>query len=224
MAVNSTKFPGVYEVRKGRMNILLTQNLVPGRKVYSENLFKEGSIEYREWNPMKSKLASSILKGISQTGLKPGQKVLYLGASTGTTVSHVSDIVGREGFVFAVEFAPRVARELMYVAEDRKNIAPILADANQPESYFHKITQVDFLYQDIAQKNQAEIFLKNMMFLKKDGFGFLCVKSRSVDISKTPAEIFRMVRAQLEKELVVVDYKTIDPFQKDHCIFVCKKK
>jgi len=222
--ITNTKFPGVYEMRRGRMNILLTQNLVPGKRVYSESLVKEGSVEYREWDPMKSKLASSILKGISQTGLRPGQRVLYLGASTGTTVSHVSDIVGKDGFVFAVEFAPRVARELVYVAEDRKNIAPILADANQPDSYFHKVTQVDFLYQDIAQKNQAEIFLKNMVFLKRDGFGMLCVKSRSVDISKTPAEIYKTVRAQLEKELVVVDYRTIDPFQKDHCVFVCKKK
>lgn len=222
--VKDTKFPGVYEERRGRMNILLTRNLVPGRTVYSERLIRDGSTEYREWDPMKSKLASSILKGISQTGLKPGHKVLYLGASTGTTVSHVSDIVGNEGFVFAIEFAPRVARELVYVAEERKNIAPILADANQPDSYFHRVTQVDFLYQDIAQKNQAEIFLKNMMFLKKEGFGFLCVKSRSVDISKSPVEIYRMVRAQLEKELVVVDFRTIDPFQKDHCVFVCKKK
>ncbi len=222
--VRETKFPGVYEERKGRMNILLTRNLVPGRTVYSESLIREGSMEYREWNPMKSKLASSILKGISQTGLKPGQRVLYLGASTGTTVSHVSDIVGREGFVFAIEFAPRVARELMYVAEERKNIAPILADANQPDTYFHRVGQVDFLYQDIAQKNQAEIFLKNMMFLKKDGFGMLCVKSRSVDIARTPADIYRMVRSQLEKELIVVDFRQIDPFQKDHCVFVCKKK
>jgi fibrillarin-like pre-rRNA processing protein len=222
--MKETKFPGVYEERRGRMTILLTKNLAPGKRVYSENLIKDGGVEYREWDPKRSKLASSILKGLSQTGLKEGHKVLYLGASTGTTVSHVSDIVGKDGFVFAVEFAPRVTRELMYVALDRKNVAPILADANQPESYFHKVSQVDFLYMDIAQKNQAEIFMKNMMFLKKDGFGMLCVKSRSIDISKTPSEIFRMVRAQLEKDLVIVDYRTIDPFQKDHCVYVCKKK
>jgi fibrillarin-like pre-rRNA processing protein len=219
-----TKFPGVFEERRGRMTVLLTRNLVPGKTVYNENLVREDGVEYREWDPMKSKLASSILKGISQTGLKEGHSVLYLGASTGTTVSHVSDIVGSKGFVFAVEFAPRVARQLVYVAESRKNIAPILADANQPGLYFHKVTLCDFLYQDIAQKNQAEIFLKNMMFLKRDGFGILCVKSRSIDISKTPAEIFRMVRAQLEREVVVVDYRLIDPFQRDHCVFVCKKK
>jgi len=222
--MNPTKFPGVYEQRRGKMTILLTKNLVPGRKVYSENLVREEGIEYREWDPMKSKLCSSILKGLSQTGLRENQLVLYLGASTGTTVSHVSDIVGREGFIYAVEFAPRVMRELVFVAESRKNIAPILADANQPDTYFHKITQVDFLYQDIAQKNQPEIFLKNMVFLKRDGFGMLCVKSRSIDISKRPAEIFRDVRAKLEKELIIVDYRLLDPFQRDHCLFVCKKK
>ncbi len=222
--MNQTKFPGIFEQRRGKMTVLLTKNLVPGKKVYSENLIREGGIEYREWDPMKSKLCSSILKGMSQTGLKENQLVLYLGASTGTTVSHVSDIVGQDGFIYAVEFAPRVARELMFVAEQRKNIAPILADANQPGTYTHKITQVDFLYQDIAQKNQAEIFLKNMEFLKKEGFGMLCVKSRSIDISRRPAEIFREVRAKLERELTIVDYRLLDPFQKDHCVFVCKKK
>jgi fibrillarin-like pre-rRNA processing protein len=222
--MKETKFQGVFEEHRGRMTILLTKNLAPGKRVYGENLVFEGNLEYREWDPMKSKLASSILKGLSQTGLKEGQAVLYLGASTGTTVSHVSDIVGKGGFVFAVEFAPRVLRELVSVAAERGNIAPILADANKPESYFHRVSQVDFLYQDIAQKNQAEIFLKNMVFLKKEGFGMLCVKSRSVDISKTPQEIFRNVRAQLEKEVAIVDYRTIEPFQRDHCVFVCKKK
>jgi fibrillarin-like pre-rRNA processing protein len=219
-----TKFPGVFEERFGKRTALLTKNLVPGRTVYDESLHMIDGVEYREWDPMKSKLASSILKGLSQTGLKEGQSVLYLGASTGTTVSHVSDIVGKEGFVFAVEFAPRVMRNMMFVAEARKNIAPILADANQPNTYFNKVLQVDFLYQDIAQKNQAEIFLKNLVFLKKEGFAALCVKSRSVDISRKPVEIFKEVRAQIEKYVVVVDSRLLDPFQKDHCIYICKKR
>src|SRR4030042_4030225 len=171
--MKQTKFPGIYEQARGKRSILLTKNLVPGKTVYTENLIKEDNIEYREWDAFKSKLAAAILKGLNQTGLKPGDVVLYLGAASGTTVSHVSDIVGKDGFVFAIDFAPRVVRELVFVAASRKNIAPILADAKQPQTYFHKITQADFLYQDIAQKNQAEIFLKNMIYLKKEGFAVL---------------------------------------------------
>lgn len=221
--MKQTQFPGIYEQKRGKRRILLTKNLVPGKTVYSEGLVKEGKIEYREWDARRSKLAASILKGLSQLALKQGDVVLYLGAASGTTVSHISDIV-EDGFVFALDFAPRVVRKLVFVAESRKNIAPILADANQPQTYFHKVTQADFLYQDIAQKNQAEIFLKNMIYLKSGGFGFLAVKSRSVDITKKPRQVFQIVRTQLEKELTIVDYRILDPFQRDHCVFVCKKK
>lgn len=221
--MRQTKFPGIYEKRVGRRTQLLTKNLVPGTTVYSERMVIEDGIEYREWDVRRSKLASGVLKGLNQTGLKEGSVVLYLGAASGTTVSHVSDIVGKKGFVFALDFAPRVVRQLVFVAESRKNIAPILADCAQPQTYFHKILQADFLFQDIAQKNQAEIFLKNMMYLKPGSFGILCVKSRSVDITKRPKEVFQDVRRELEKEVTIVDYRLLDPFQKDHCMFVCKK-
>lgn len=51
-------------------------------------------IEYRVWNPFRSKLAAAILGGIDEVHMPPGSKVLYLGAASGTTVSHVSDVVG----------------------------------------------------------------------------------------------------------------------------------
>lgn len=54
----------------------------------------DDKIEYRAWNPFRSKLAAAILGGVDQIHIKPGAKVLYLGAASGTTVSHVSDIVG----------------------------------------------------------------------------------------------------------------------------------
>jgi fibrillarin-like pre-rRNA processing protein len=77
---------------------------------------------------------------------------------------------------------------------------------------------------DVAQRNQAEIFIKNCnMFLKKNGFGLLAVKSRSVDITKKPRQVYQEVRKKLERELTVVDYRVLDPFEKDHCMFVVKK-
>jgi len=215
---------GVYETDKGRKR-LFTLNIAPGKRVYDEALIKEKGVEFREWNPRKSKLAAAIMKGASQIGVKPASIVLYLGCASGTTASHVSDIVGKKGFVFALDFAPRVMREMVFVCEQRSNIMPIMADANNTESFEKYITMADVVFQDIAQKQQAEIFLKNCRkFLKKGGFGLLSVKARSIDVAKKPKLVFQEVREKLEKELVIVDYRTLEPFELDHCMFICKKK
>ena len=217
------QFIGVYERPKGKHFSLLTKSLVPGKRVYGENLKREKGVEYREWDQNRSKLAAALMKGISQIGIKESDRVLYLGAASGTTVSHVSDIVGKNGFIYAIDFAPRVVRDLTFLAEDRKNIAPMLADASKPETYYKNISKVDIIYQDIAQREQAEIFLGNFKFLKKDGIALLCVKARSVDVARKPKQVFKEMREKLEKEVKIVDYRELDPFEKDHCIFVCKK-
>jgi len=217
--MKKTRLDGVYGGRD-----LFTKNLTPGKTVYTERLKRENGVEYRSWDQKKSKLAAGILKGLSQIGIRPGSVVLYLGAASGTTSSHVSDIVGKDGFVFALDFAPRVMRDLIFVCQDRKNMAPIYADANKPEQYDDLVSGVDIIFQDIAQKNQTEIFLKNCKeFLKKGGFGLLAIKARSIDITKKPKEIYKIVRKQLEQKITVVDYKELDPFEKDHCMFVVKK-
>ena len=116
-------------------------------------------------------------------------------------------------------------RDLVFVCEDRKNTAPVLADANRPETYADKVSQVDIIYQDIAQRNQVDIFLKNInLFLKKDGYALLAVKARSIDVTKKPKAIFAEIRQKLEKELIIIDYRTLEPYQLDHCMFVCKRK
>jgi len=204
---------------------LYTENLVPGKTVYSEKLVREKGVEYRQWEPFKSKLAAAILKGSTNIFIRKNDVVLYLGAASGTTASHVSDIVGKKGFIFALDFAPRVIRDLIFVAYERKNIAPILADANRPSTYADKVSGVDVIYQDIAQRNQAEIFLKNIeLFLKKDGYALLAVKAKSIDISRQPKKIFEEIKRKLEEKLVIIDYRTLEPFQKDHCFFICKNK
>ncbi len=215
----------VFEVYEDHRKRLYTVNLVPGKKVYDERLVKEKGVEYREWNARKSKLAAAILKGSNNIFIRKGCVVLYLGCSYGTTPSHVSDIVGKDGFVFALDFAPRVMREMVFVCEDRNNIAPILGNANKPLSYVDKVSMVDVVYQDIAQRDQVEIFLKNVkMFLKKEGYGLLAVKARSVDVTKKPKAIFAEVRQKLDKEMTIVDYRTLEPYELDHCMFICKKK
>lgn len=223
--MEKSRFNGIFELQKERRKMLLTKNLTPGKTVYGEKTITENSIEYREWDPKRSKLCSAVLKGIRETGIKEGDVVLYLGAASGTTASHVSDIVGKDGFVFALDFAPRVVRNLVYVCEERKNMAPLLEDANRPENYRDKIIKVDVVYQDIAQKNQIDIFLKNVnLFLKNKGYCLIAVKARSIDVTRNPMKIFEEVKNQLKGKLTIIDYRTLEPFQKDHCFFVLKKQ
>mgnify|MGYP000265344547 CR=1 FL=1 len=213
----------VFEVyEEGRY--IYTKSISPGINVYGEKTIRAGGAEYREWDPRRSKLAAAIVKGCPNVGIRKGDCVLYLGAATGTTVSHVSDMVGKEGFVFALDFAPRVVRDLVLMALKRPNIAPILGDANRPETYLSRIMQPDVVFQDIAQKNQVEIFLKNCKLLKKDGYGLLALKSRSIDVTKKPRDVFKSVQRELEKEIIVFDYKELQPFENDHCMFICKKR
>ncbi|MFT4326741.1 MAG: fibrillarin-like rRNA/tRNA 2'-O-methyltransferase [Candidatus Woesearchaeota archaeon] len=213
------KLKGIFEDRRK----LFTLSLVPGQKVYSEQVVNG---KWREWIPQKSKLAAGIKNGLSQIGIKPGSKVLYLGASTGTTCSHVSDMLGKEGELYALDFAPRTQRELVFLAETRSNMTCLLEDAAQPKKYEHKVPYVDVVFQDIAQRDQAGIFIKNCeVFLKSGGFGILAVKAKSIDSKKRPKAIFAEVRETLEKSgLVIVDSRTLEPYEKDHYMFVIKKR
>ena len=206
----------------GDNRILLTKNLVPGQKVYTERLFKVKGEEYREWIVNRSKLAAAVKKGLKTWPFKEGIKVLYLGIAAGTTASHISDLIGKEGVIFGVEFAPRVLRELMFIVNKRNNIIPILADANQPETYQHIATISDVVYQDVAQPHQVEIFLKNLRWFGKEGtIGFLAVKARSIDVTKDPKQVFKEVEKALrDNKLKILEAIRLDPFHKDHMMFV----
>jgi fibrillarin-like pre-rRNA processing protein len=204
---------------------LYTKSMAPGICVYGEKLRQTPEGEFREWDAMRSKLGAGIKKGISQIGIKPGSIVLYLGCSTGTTVSHVSDIVGPTGKVYAVDVAPRVMREIIGVASHRPNIFPIMADAFAVTQFIQYVPKVDVVFMDIAQANQVDIFLRNVQtFLKPGGFGLLSLKARSVDIAQSPQAVFAQARIQIEQQYPIVDYKTLDPFEKDHALFVIKVK
>jgi len=223
--IEKTELYGVFKVMRGKKEVFLTRNLVNGEIVYDEELIKDEKVEYRTWDPWKSKLCASIVKGSPNVGIKQGSVVLYLGCSTGTTVSHISDIVGKNGLIFAVDIAPRVLRDLVFLCERRWNIAPILESANNVDGLKDKVCVVDIVYQDIAQRDQAEIFLKNCRkFLRPGGYALLAVKARSVDVAKKPKQVFKEVRDIISKELALIDSRKLIPYQKDHCMFICKKK
>jgi fibrillarin-like pre-rRNA processing protein len=190
--------------------------------VYGEKLVKLDDEEYRIWDPFRSKLAAAMRKGLRDFPLKYGDKVLYLGASTGTTVSHVSDLIGNKGLVFAVEPAVRVARELIEnVASKRKNVIPIIQDARRPESYFSVFGNVDLVYCDIAQSDQTEIAIKNCNnFLKKEGILLIVIKTRSIDVTMSPHSVVVRESEKLRKNNFHINQTiNLDPFDKDHALF-----
>ncbi len=224
MKIEKIKYDGFYIGWQGNRRLLFTRNLSPGKSFFKERLITENGIEYREYNPSRSKLGASIIKRIDEIPIQSGSKVLYLGASHGYTPSFVSDVVGPNGFVFALDFAPRVVRDLYFVCEPRNNMAPILGEANKPETYADKISEVDVIYQDIAQKLQIEILFKNLRFLKPKGYVVVAVKARSIDVTRHPSKIFAECKEKLEKQLKVIDWRTLDPLEKDHALFVCQKR
>lgn len=212
-------FPGVYSFG----NSFLTKNLVPGKTVYGEKLFLIDGIEYRRWDKFRSKLASAMVSGLKTWPFKSDSTVLYLGASTGTTVSHVSDIV-RDGIIFAVEISAYVGKKLIGLSEIRGNIVPIIEDANKTEKY-SDIGTVDVIYEDVATPFQSEILLKNgRKFLPKGGIAMFAVKSQSIDVVADPEETFKKVESQISNDFEVIEEIDISRYHKDHIFLVLRKK
>lgn len=213
-------FDGVY-THEGK---ILTANIARGYKVYGEELFEIGGEEYRSWNPYRSKLSAAILNGMKNMYIKKGDSVLYLGAATGTTSSHVSDIVGETGRVYCVEFSERNMRDLIDVCSRRKNMLPILADARYIEKYSGIVQKCDVLYQDVSAKEQAGIIRKNAAMLKDKGYAYFAVKSQSIDISRKPEEIFKEVKAEISDTFEVIETVRLEPYDEMHLFMALRKK
>jgi rRNA 2'-O-methyltransferase fibrillarin len=220
-------------IARGKEDLLVTLNMVPGESVYGEkrigvevaNKNTDVStvplkIEYRVWNAFRSKLAASIVNGVNSVYIKPGAKVLYLGAASGTTVSHVSDIVGSEGTVYAVEYSERSGRDLVNMAKKRPNIIPIIEDARKPYKYRMICSMVDVIFSDVAQPDQARIIIYNAQNYLKNGGGFVfSIKANCIDSTAEPAAVFA---AQIQ-ELRVAGFKvkeqvTLEPYERDHAV------
>ena len=224
MSSLSEIFPGIYRI-DGK---LATKNFAPGTKVYGEKLVYHRNEEYRVWDLFRSKLAGAISKGLNHVPIGPGSLCLYLGASTGTTPSHVSDIVGEEGAVFAVEFAQRSMRDLMDVCQKRPNMMPIFGDARMPDDWGAALEghKADVLYQDVAQPDQDAILMRNAeKYLKADGYAMLCIKSQSIDVTLPPKTVYGQVVGRLEAGgFETVQTMELDPYDKDHMFWMGRKK
>jgi rRNA 2'-O-methyltransferase fibrillarin len=223
VAIEPHRHEGVF-IARGKEDALVTYNLVVGDSVYGEKRITveegEKKIEYRAWNPFRSKLAAAIMGGIGNIFIKPGSKVLYLGAASGTTVSHVSDIVGPEGLVYAVEFSHRSGRDLLNVAKKRTNIIPIIEDARHPHKYRMLVGMVDTIFADVAQPDQARIVAINAHhFLRNEGHIVISIKANCIDSTAAAEAVFASEVEKLKKEKIKpLEQITLEPYERDHAV------
>jgi len=217
---------GIY-IAKGKEDVLVTKNLVPGESVYGEKRISvevgEGvKDEYRVWNPFRSKLAAAVIGGVENIHVKPGAKLLYLGAASGTTVSHCSDVVGPEGVVYAVEFSHRSGRDLLNLAKKRTNIIPIVEDARHPHKYRMLVGMVDVVFADVAQPDQARIVaLNSQYFLKNGGHFVISIKANCIDSTAKPEAVFASEVQKLKADgFKPAEQVTLEPYERDHAVVV----
>nr|XP_027794570.1 rRNA/tRNA 2'-O-methyltransferase fibrillarin-like protein 1 [Marmota flaviventris] len=225
VSVEPHRHEGVF-IYRGAEDALVTLNMVPGFSVYGEKrvTVTENGVkqEYRTWNPFRSKLAAAILGGVDQIHIKPKSKVLYLGAASGTTVSHVSDIIGPDGLVYAVEFSHRAGRDLVNVAKTRTNIIPVLEDARHPLKYRMLIGMVDVIFADVAQPDQSRIVALNAhTFLRNGGHFLISIKANCIDSTASAEAVFASEVRKLQQEnLKPQEQLTLEPYERDHAVVV----
>ncbi len=213
------KFSGVFLID----DKLATVNSLKGFIPFKEQVIESKGKEYRFWDPNRSKAAAAIMKGIKQFPIKSGDKILYLGIAHGFTASFLRDIIGENGIIYGIEFSERCFNELLPISKKYKNIVPILADARKPEEYSW-IEKVDLVYCDIAQPDQTEIAIRNSKkFLKKEGYLFLVIKTRSIDVTKSPKKICEEEISKL-KNFEIIDWKMLEPFEGAHGFVLARLK
>lgn len=224
--VEPHRHEGVFIIR-GKDDSLATLNSVIGESIYGEKRVSVDNdngekIEYRMWNPFRSKLAAGVINGLKDIHMAPGSRVLYLGAASGTTVSHVSDIVGPEGCVYAVEFSHRSGRDLLNVAKHRTNIVPIIEDARHPHRYRMLVGMVDCVFADVAQPDQSRIVSLNAeQFLKEGGFAVISIKASCIDSVANPEVVYAGEMENMKKDkFFPLEKMTLEPFERGHAI-VC---
>ncbi|KAL6132045.1 hypothetical protein ACLB2K_070416 [Fragaria x ananassa] len=242
VVVEPHRHAGVF-LAKGKEDALVTRNMVPGEAVYNEKRIsvqnEDGTkVEYRIWNPFRSKLAAAILGGVDEIWIKPGARVLYLGAASGTTVSHVSDLVGPTGCVYAVEFSHRSGRDLVNMAKKRTNVIPIIEDARHPAKYRMLVAMVDVIFSDVAQPDQlyncclsrywacedsrARILALNASyFLKSGGHFVISIKANCIDCTVPAETVFASEVKKLQAEqFKPFEQVTLEPFERDHACVI----
>lgn len=186
--------------------------------VYGERWAYVGGRAYRAFEPARSKLAAALAKGWAGPRPREGERWLYLGAASGTTASHVADLVGPSGRLFAVERSLRPFGRLLALAERWPSLEPILADARDTRAYAGLVPPVDGIYADIAQADQVEIVRANAaLFLRGAGGALLiALKTASMGRDASAPEHVRRAERELERDVDLAPSVRLDPFHKGH--------
>lgn len=202
---------------------LYTVSACPGIRTYNEHTVDVSGTEYREWPPQRSKLSAYLSSGGSCFPISRKSRVLYLGASSGTTASHVSDIVS-DGCVYCVEFSPRMFRDLVQTCNPRPNMIPILGDATKPQEYQFIVGSPDVVYADVAQKRQADIIADNMDAFNAR-YGIVAIKARSEDVTRDPEGIFRESESRLkDRGFRIMDSLSLEPYENAHRMIMFERQ
>lgn len=215
------KFPGIFLID----DKVFVKNYIQGYNPFGDKTVKIKNQEYIEWDPQRSKLSAAIVKGIKTVPIKEGDKILYLGLAHSYTASKLSSVIGKNGIIYGVEFSERCFQETIPISEKISNIVPILADARLPQQY-DWIEKCDVVYCDIAQQDQTAVAIRNCkIFLKENGFLLLAIKARSIDVTKPPKKICEQEIEKLNQSgFEIVDWKMLDPLERDHGFVVARMK
>jgi len=226
VVIERHRHAGFFIAKTKNDDALCSKNMNPGIAIYGEKLVSvegdEGKVEYRLWNPFRSKLAAAVVAGVQDIHINPGTKLLYLGAASGTTVSHCSDVVGPAGIVYAVEFAHRPGRDLLDVAKKRTNIIPIIEDARHPLKYRMLVGMVDTIFADVAQPDQARIVGHNADYFLKNGGNFvISIKANCIDSTQAAEAVFASeIKKLQEMKFKPREYVTLEPYERDHAVVI----
>ena len=230
---------------------MATKNLSKGESVYGEELITieerkenndsesssedcniipikfqniENKVEYRVWDIFYSKLGALIENGIQNIFMKPGSRVLCLGAGNDSfsTISHISDLVGKDGTVYAVEISEIKGLNIKNMAKKRENLTPIINDAKKPYNYKNLISDlVDCIYVDISSKDLASIISINAGFFLKNKGGFICVINDNNENSNLKSQVSKFdeqIKLLREYNLYVKEFISLESFAKGYAI------
>lgn len=195
-----------------------TEAVAPGTDpVYGERLLERAGRRYRSFEPARSKLAAALARGHGEPIPRLRERWLYLGAATGTTVSHVADLVGPDGQVYAVEKSLRPFARLLALAERYPNVYPVLADARRTEGLYGLVPMVDGVYADLAQPDQVEIVREAAReFLREGGRLLFMLKTASMGREDPPESYAARAVTGLAPEHALGSPLRLEPFYRRH--------
>ncbi|HEV2316775.1 MAG TPA: fibrillarin-like rRNA/tRNA 2'-O-methyltransferase [Thermoplasmata archaeon] len=209
--------PRLLRRRLAERDAYWTASAAADAPVYGERVLHRGREIYRSFEPGRSKLAAAIAKGWKGPFPGPGEFWLYLGAAGGTTASHVADLVGPGGGVFAIEKSVRPFVRLLRVAERYPNLYPVLGDVRRWEEYDGLVAPVDGLYADLAAPDQVRLVEENARaFLRPRGRLLLALKTASMGRERSPEEHRLEAFGRLGRSFELRAGVNLEPFHKRH--------